>query len=72
MEAALEEEDLKRLLLDHRTTGHRPEEAWLAAMIARRSLGANHLWQDLGLWERSELSGLLNRAFRAIGGAQCR
>ncbi|WP_404378734.1 nitrogen fixation protein NifQ [Caenispirillum salinarum] len=63
---ALEEDDLKRLLLDHRTTGTRPEEAWLAAMVARRSLGANHLWQDLGLSDRSELSGLLTRHFAPL------
>lgn len=63
---ALEEDDLRRLLLDHRTTGNRPEEAWLAAMTARRSLESNHLWQDLGLRERGELSAFLNRHFRPL------
>ena len=62
---ALEEPDLRALLLDHRTAGTICE-AWLAAIIARRSLAANHLWQDLGLFSRDELSRLMERHFRAL------
>ena len=58
----LEEPDLRQLLLDHRGRGA-PEEEWLAAIVARRSLGANHLWQDLGLFNRNELSTLMQRHF---------
>ncbi|MFG1396541.1 nitrogen fixation protein NifQ [Roseixanthobacter pseudopolyaromaticivorans] len=36
---------------------------WLAAMIARRAMEPNHLWEDLGLRERSELSRLIARHF---------
>jgi nitrogen fixation protein NifQ len=36
---------------------------WLAAMIARRAVEPNHLWEDLGLRDRSELSRLLTRHF---------
>jgi nitrogen fixation protein NifQ len=36
---------------------------WLAAMIARRSMESNHLWEDLGLRNRSELTRLLARHF---------
>ncbi len=36
---------------------------WLAAMIARRAIEPNHLWEDLGLRDRSELSRLLARHF---------
>lgn len=36
---------------------------WLAAMIARRVMEPNHLWADLGLRDRGELSRLLNRHF---------
>jgi nitrogen fixation protein NifQ len=36
---------------------------WLAAMVARRSMEPNHLWEDLGLRDRSELSRLLSRHF---------
>ena len=36
---------------------------WLAAMVARRAMEPNHLWEDLGLRDRSELSRLLLRHF---------
>ncbi|MGZ9034608.1 MAG: nitrogen fixation protein NifQ, partial [Rhodospirillales bacterium] len=62
---ALEEPDLRALLLEHRSRGA-VEEAWLAAIVARRSLGANHLWQDLGLFSRDDLSRLLMRHFRPL------
>lgn len=61
-EDALEEPDLRQLLLDHVTNDGEPSR-WLAAMVARRSLGANHLWQDLGLPNRGDLSRLLSRHF---------
>lgn len=64
-EDALEEPDLRRLLLDHRTRGI-VEEEWLAAIVARRSLRPNHLWQDLGLFHRGDLSRLLHRHFAAL------
>jgi nitrogen fixation protein NifQ len=61
----LEEPDLRQLLLDHRSRDALEEE-WLAAIIARRSLGANHLWQDLGLFDRGELNTLMHRHFRNL------
>jgi nitrogen fixation protein NifQ len=39
---------------------------WLAAMIARRAMEPNHLWEDLGLRERAELSRLLMRHFAPL------
>ena len=36
---------------------------WLAAMVARRAMEPNHLWEDLGLRDRSELTRLLIRHF---------
>ncbi|EGX99777.1 nitrogen fixation protein NifQ [Nitrospirillum viridazoti Y2] len=38
----------------------------LAAMIARRCSRPNHLWQDLGLRDRGELSALMRRHFGAL------
>lgn len=35
----------------------------MAKMVVRRSMQDNHLWQDLGLFSRSELSRLLRRYF---------
>ena len=61
----IEEPDLRRLLLDHRS-GDGPEPSWLAAIIARRSQCANHLWQDLGLFDRGELNTLMERHFRPL------
>lgn len=37
--------------------------SWLAAMMARRAMEPNHLWEDLGLRNRNELSRLLGRHF---------
>jgi len=38
----------------------------LAAMIARRAIEPNHLWEDLGLRDRSELTRLLARHFAPL------
>jgi nitrogen fixation protein NifQ len=58
---------LQDLLLAHRTYDAE-DSRWLAAMIARRAMEANHLWEDLGLRERTELSRLLSRHFAPIAG----
>jgi nitrogen fixation protein NifQ len=39
---------------------------WLAAMVARRGMEPNHLWEDLGLRNRSELTRLLSRHFAPL------
>ena len=38
----------------------------MAAMVARRCKSPHHLWQDLGLRNRGELSQLMNRNFGAL------
>lgn len=38
----------------------------LAAMVARRAIEPNHLWEDLGLRDRAELSRLLSRHFAPL------
>jgi nitrogen fixation protein NifQ len=56
---------VRDLLLAHRsTTGD--DSRWLAAMLARRAMEPNHLWEDLGLRDRSELSRLLARHFAPL------
>lgn len=57
-----EREELKNLLLAH-GRDDAPRTAWLATIVASASLGENHLWQDLGLWRRDDLSALLFFAF---------
>jgi len=58
----VEQQSVRDLLLLH-TTGDSSLERPLAAMIARRAMEPDHLWQDLGLRDRGELSDLLYRHF---------
>jgi nitrogen fixation protein NifQ len=60
-----EMEIVRDLLLANRSsTGECGQ--WLAAMVARRALEANHLWEDLGLRDRSELTRLIGRHFAPL------
>ncbi len=57
--------NLRDLLIEHCTTISEESE-WLACTVATGSLGENHLWQDLGLPSRKELSRLLMQNFTAL------
>ena len=60
----LEKEDLVNLL----TRYCRPdtlEMEWMIAIIVAGCLGSDHLWQDLGLWSRPQLSAMLHYNFPA-------
>ena len=50
--------DLQKLLVDYRA-GQRDSELWLADIVATACAGRDHLWQDLGLANRDELSRLM-------------
>ena len=69
--ASLEEPDLRALLLAH-CGAPPPLGPWLARIIARRSLESNHLWQDLGLFDRSDLSRLMSAYFAPLAAANQR
>lgn len=58
-------DELVRLLLNDIA---RPSDTQrrLAAIVATGCLGSDHLWQDLGLWERAELSQLLEQNFPVV------
>jgi len=58
-------EDILNLLLEFRA-GLRQSEVWLAQIVAYSCCGRNHLWQDLGLADRSELSLLMTTAFPGL------
>lgn len=58
---------VRDLLLANRSTDG-DAGRWLAAMIARRAMEPNHLWEDLGLRDRSELSRMLQRHFAPLAG----
>lgn len=63
--AGVDEECLRELLRAGTSTGS-AFEGRLADMVARRCLRPNHLWQDLGLCNRDELSGLMERHFAPL------
>ena len=62
---------VRNLLLGQRSTAGNVGR-WLAAMVARRAVEPNHLWEDLGLRDRSELSRLLMRHFAPLASRNTR
>ncbi|MGB5085003.1 MAG: nitrogen fixation protein NifQ [Methylocystis silviterrae] len=60
-------EMVRELLLENRSS-EGDCGRWLAAMIARRAMEPNHLWEDLGLRDRSELTRLMARHFAPLAG----
>ena len=65
VERSAEEACLLDLLASCTTSGT-AFQMRLAAMMARRAQRPNHLWQDLGLRSRRDLSELMNRHFRPL------
>ncbi|MER9638556.1 nitrogen fixation protein NifQ [Mesorhizobium sp. M0228] len=61
-ESDMEEELLRGLLLAHARPGD-PASARFAKIIARRAMHNDHLWQDLGLFNRTDLGRLLASHF---------
>lgn len=62
-----ERRDLRLLLLSHAHAAT-PPVVWLAEILAWAALGEDHLWRDLGVWSRDDLSALLFFAFPALAG----
>jgi nitrogen fixation protein NifQ len=61
-----EKDDLESFLLTHAAPGDRRERAWMARILVAGCLGRDHLWQDLGLGSRGDLTALINHNFPAI------
>lgn len=57
-----EMEDLRKLLRENRS-GETDSEFWVADIVIAGCLGNDHLWQDLGLWHRADLSRLMMVCF---------
>jgi nitrogen fixation protein NifQ len=57
--------DLLALLRAH-ATDNTPASDWLAHAIATACMGANHLWQDMGLPDRDALQALMQRYFTSL------
>ncbi len=72
-EVELDEEAamVRDLLLENRAEGGELCRS-LATMIARRAMEPNHLWEDLGLRERVELSRMLIRHFTPLASRNTR
>lgn len=58
----LEKQDLEQLLRQF-AVEQGVESEWLIAIIVAACLGSDHLWQDLGLWNRKALSAMLAHNF---------
>ncbi len=67
-EAIPEWSDLQKLLLDHRA-GEQDSELWIADIVATACAGRDHLWQDLGLANRDELTRLMQVNFPELARA---
>jgi nitrogen fixation protein NifQ len=63
-----EAEELQRLLRDHLAPGL-ASAAWMADILTAACVGKDHLWQDLGLNDRDELSRLMRINFPALATA---
>jgi len=64
-ERRAERDDLLTLLLEHRT-GRDLSELWMAEIVTAACMANDHLWQDLGLWNRADLSRLMLENFPAL------
>ncbi len=64
---APEHEDLRNLFLEHTLDGIEPKTAeWVADILVAGCMGGDHLWQDLGLWSRNDLTALIRYAFAPL------
>ena len=58
----LEKQDMEQLLRQFAVKQDNETECLIAIIVAA-CLGSDHLWQDLGLWSRKELSAMLSHNF---------
>ncbi|MGD8909399.1 MAG: nitrogen fixation protein NifQ [Chromatiales bacterium] len=58
-------EDLRKLLLENRS-GRSDSELWIVEIVIAGCMGNDHLWQDLGLWQRADLSKLMMDNFEPL------
>lgn len=62
---AEERQELVQLMLMHKA-GHSPSEVWMAHVVAAGCMGSDHLWEDLGLRARAQLTELMRRNFPTL------
>lgn len=60
-----ERQELLDLLLEHRA-GIDESETWVAHVVTAACMAGDHLWQDLGLWSRKDLTRLMGDNFPSL------
>ena len=60
-----EHDELRQLFLSHADADPRINE-WVADILVAGCMGGDHLWQDLGLWSRKDLTALIRTAFTPL------
>ena len=60
-----EHSELRELFLRHGEADPRINE-WVADILIAGCMGGDHLWQDLGLWSRKDLTALIRTAFAPL------
>jgi len=66
-----ERDELLTLLQEH-CAGADDSERWMAEIVTTACMGGDHLWQDLGLWSRVDLSRLMTQNFPALAARNTR
>jgi nitrogen fixation protein NifQ len=66
-----EREALRTLLREH-CAGADVSAHWMAGIVTAACMGGDHLWQDLGLWSRVDLSRLMMQNFSALAAKNSR
>lgn len=64
--ARMPELDDLRTLLQQNVSQVPPDSGWMTEILCAGCTGNDHLWQDLGLWSRKELSALMHDNFRPL------
>jgi len=66
-----ERAELVRLMLMDKA-GDSPSEVWMAHVVAAGCMARDHLWHDLGLWQRPDLTALMRRNFPPLAARNVR
>lgn len=64
-ERSEEHDELRALFLSHASATPQVND-WVADILVAGCMGGNHLWQDLGLWSRKDLTALIRVAFVSL------
>lgn len=65
IERTEEHSELRQLFLSHGVADPIVNE-WVAGILVAGCMGGDHLWQDLGLWSRQDLTALIRTAFAPL------